>query len=66
MTTKKKDTKQLKITLVRSTIGRLANQKATAIALGLRRPNKSAIHADTSVIRGMINRIRHLVKVEEL
>jgi len=66
MTSKKKDSKQLKITLVRSTIGRLANQKATAIALGLRRPNHSVIHADTPVIRGMINRIHHLVKVEEI
>jgi len=66
MTTKKKTNKQLKITLVRSTIGRLANQKATAIALGLRRPNNSVVHADTPVIRGMINRIHHLVKVEEI
>jgi len=64
MTAKK--TKQLKITLVRSTVGHLANQKATAKALGLRRPNHSVVHADTPIIRGMINRIFHLVKVEEL
>ncbi len=63
---KKKETKQLKITLVRSTIGRLANQKANARALGLRHPNQSVIRSDTPVIRGMINKIRHLVKVEEL
>jgi len=64
MTAKK--TKQLKITLVRSTVGHLAKQKATAKALGLRRPNHSVVHADTPIIRGMINRIFHLVKVEEL
>ncbi|MBN2355216.1 50S ribosomal protein L30 [candidate division KSB1 bacterium] len=66
MTSKKKEAKQLKITLKRSTIGRLANQKATAVALGLRHPNHSVVRSDTPVIRGMINRIRHLVTVEEL
>ena len=62
----KKKVKQLKITLKRSTIKRLANQKATAKALGLRRLNHSVVHSDTPVIRGMINRISHLVSVEEL
>jgi len=62
----KKKVKQLKITLKRSTIKRLAKQKATAKALGLRRLNQSVVHSDTPVIRGMINRISHLVSVEEL
>ena len=62
----KKKVKQLSITLKRSTIKRLANQKATAIALGLRKLNQTVVHADTPVIRGMINRISHLVSVEEL
>ncbi len=62
----KKKVKQLKITLKRSTIKRLANQKSTAKALGLRKLNQSVVHADTPVIRGMINRISHLVSVEEL
>ncbi|NOY59766.1 MAG: 50S ribosomal protein L30 [Calditrichaeota bacterium] len=62
----KKKVKQLKITLKRSTIKRLAKQKATAKALGLRKLNQSVVHSDTPVIRGMINRISHLVSVEEL
>jgi large subunit ribosomal protein L30 len=62
----KKKVKQLQITLKRSTIGRLANQKATAVALGLRKVNQSVVRGDTPVIRGMINRISHLVEVEEV
>ncbi len=62
---KKKTDKKLKITLVRSLIGHLAPQKANAAALGLRKPNQSVVHADTPVIRGMINKIQHLVVVEE-
>jgi large subunit ribosomal protein L30 len=62
----KKKVKQLSITLKRSTIKRLANQKATAKALGLRKLNQTVVHYDTPVIRGMINRISHLVAVEEL
>ncbi|HPI74763.1 MAG TPA: 50S ribosomal protein L30 [bacterium] len=62
---KKKTAKQLKITLIRSLSGHLAPQKATAAALGLHKTNRSVVHADTPVIRGMINKIRHLVAVEE-
>jgi large subunit ribosomal protein L30 len=62
----KKKVKQLSITLERSTIKRLANQKATAKALGLRKLHQTVVHADTAVIRGMINRISHLVSVKEL
>lgn len=61
----KKDAKKVKITLVRSTIGRLKNQKATVRALGIRKMHQSVVHADSPVIRGMINRVSHLVKVEE-
>lgn len=61
----KKDAKQVKITLVRSTIGRLKNQKATVRALGIRKMHQSVVHTDTPVIRGMINRVSHLVKVED-
>ncbi|HPG39503.1 MAG TPA: 50S ribosomal protein L30 [bacterium] len=60
-----KKTKKIKITLVRSTVGRLKNQKDTAIALGLNRVNKTVERADTPVIRGMISRISHLVKVDQ-
>lgn len=51
---------------MRSTIGSIKKHKATAIALGLRHPNNSAVHYDTPIIRGMVDNIRHLVKVEEL
>lgn len=62
---KKKEASKIKITLKRSTIGRLKNQKDTAKALGLKKLNQSVVRADTPVIRGMINRISHLVTVED-
>ncbi|MBN1541210.1 50S ribosomal protein L30 [candidate division KSB1 bacterium] len=62
----KAKTKELRITLVKSTIGSLVKHKATAKALGLRKMHASVVHADTPVIRGMINRISHLLKVEEV
>jgi len=57
---------RLRVTLVRSVIGRPPNQQATARALGLRRLNSSVTHDDTPAIRGMIYTIRHLVTVEEV
>jgi large subunit ribosomal protein L30 len=57
---------KLKITQVRSIIDRLENQKRTITALGLGRPNYFVIHNDTPQIRGMIRRVQHLVKVEEV
>jgi large subunit ribosomal protein L30 len=57
---------KIKITLIRSTIGCLENQKANAAALGLKKPGKSRIHDDNPVIRGMIDKISHLVKVENV
>ena len=62
----KKRIKKIKITLKRSTIGRLSAQKATARALGLRKMHQSVIHADTPVIRGMVKAIGHLVEVENV
>ncbi len=62
----KKATKKIKITLTRSTIGHLAKQKATVKALGLRRIHHSVVRSDTPVIRGMINKVKHLVEVTEL
>jgi len=58
--------KKLQITQVRSTIGRLANQKATIRALGFRKLNQTVVHDDNPTIRGMINTVKHLVKVEEV
>ncbi len=58
--------KQLRITLVKSPIGYPKRQKATVKALGLGKMNSSVLQNDTPPIRGMINAISHLVKVEEL
>jgi len=56
---------KLKVTLVKSTIGRLAKHKATAVGLGLRKTGSSAIVIDTPENRGMINNISYMLKVEE-
>ncbi len=61
----KKSSKALKVTLVKSSIGYSTRQKGTVLALGLRRMGQTVEHDDTPVIRGMINKISHLVKVEE-
>lgn len=53
------------VTLVRSPIGYTKDQKATALALGLRRMHQTIEHRDTPALRGMINKIAHLVHVEE-
>lgn len=55
----------IKITQTRSVIGRLKKQKQTIEALGLGRPNHFTIKKDTPQIRGMINVVKHLVKVDE-
>ena len=55
----------LKIKLVKSTIGRKQDQIATVKALGLRKIRHVVEHNDTPQIRGMINKVSHLVAVEE-
>ena len=55
-----------KVTLVKSTIGCLENQKANVKALGLNKVGASKIHDDNPVIRGMIFKVSHMVKVEEV
>lgn len=57
---------QIKITLVKSTIGRNPNQQKTAQTLGLTKINKTVVKEDNPAIRGMVNTISHLVKVEEV
>jgi large subunit ribosomal protein L30 len=57
---------QLKITYVKSTIGYAKDQKATVRSLGLRKLHQSVIHDDTPVIRGMVFKVKHLVKMEEV
>lgn len=57
---------KLKIKLVRSTIGNKKDQKATVEALGLRKLSQVVEHDDTPEIRGMVNKVSHLVEVEEV
>ena len=56
---------RLKITYVRSVIGQKPNQERTVQALGLRRLNQTVEHEDSPQLRGMVHKVRHLVKVEE-
>lgn len=55
----------LKITLVKSPIGYSKRQKGTVRALGLKKINQTVEQEDTPVIRGMIAKVSHLIKVEE-
>ena len=57
---------KLRVTYVKSAIGYNKRQKSTVKALGLRKLNQTVEHDDTPVIRGMINRVSHLVAVEEV
>jgi len=57
---------KLKITQIRSTIGRIKKQKETIKALGIKKLYQSVIHKDTPQIRGMIEKVKHLVEVEEI
>jgi len=56
----------LRITLVRSTIGRPSDQGRTVASLGLRKLHSTVERPDNPSIRGMVTKIRHLVSVEEL
>jgi len=58
--------KKILVKQVKSTITEKPNQRATLRALGLRRMNAVREHDDTPVIRGMINKVRHLVDVSEI
>jgi large subunit ribosomal protein L30 len=58
--------KQLKVTLVKSLNGRLANHKACARGLGIRRIHNTVSVIDTPENRGMINKISYMLKVEEV
>lgn len=56
---------KLRVTWIKSGIGYAEVQKRTLKALGLNRLNQSAVHEDCASVRGMINKVRHLIKVEE-
>ncbi|WHH61453.1 50S ribosomal protein L30 [Petroclostridium sp. X23] len=57
---------KLKITLTKSTIGRKDDQIATVKALGLKKIRDVVEHQDSPQIRGMVNKVSHLVEVEEI
>jgi len=56
---------QLKVTLKKSVIGSTKKIRATLIGLGLTKTNKTVVRQDTPELRGMINKVQHLVVVEE-
>ena len=58
--------KKLKITLIRSLIGYKQDQRATVRALGLGKIGTSVVQEDNPTIRGMVHKVRHLVKVEDV
>lgn len=57
---------KLKITLVKSPIGAIPKQRATVEALGLKKLNKTVELPNNDATKGMIAKVRHLVKVEEI
>ena len=56
----------LKITLVKSTIGSVPKHKKTVEALGLKKTGKTVVLPDNAATRGMVKQVKHLVKVEEV
>ena len=57
---------QLKLTLVRSTIGKSKRQKATVEALGLRKMNQSVVKEASPQVQGMVRKVQHLLSIEEV
>ena len=57
---------KLKITLVKSTIGAIPKHRATVKALGLKKLNKTVEMPDNAAVRGMVQQVVHLLKVEEI
>lgn len=56
---------QIKVTLVRGLPGTTKRQRATVEALGLRKINSSSVFEDSPSFRGQVNKVAHLVKIEE-
>ena len=57
---------EIKITWTKSVIGRTQNQRRIIKSLGLHRLNHTVVHQDSPTSRGMVNKVSHLVKVEEV
>ncbi|PYZ91874.1 50S ribosomal protein L30 [Salipaludibacillus keqinensis] len=58
--------KKLEITLTRSLIGRPEDQRVTVKTLGLRKVNHTVVQEDNDAMRGMVNKVSHLVSVKEV
>lgn len=58
--------KKLEVTLTRSLIGRSEDQRVTVNTLGLKKMHQTVVHNDNDAIRGMINKVSHLVTVKEI
>lgn len=56
---------ELRITLIKSHIGRPEKHRAVLMGMGLNRVNKTVTLKDTQAVRGMVKKVEHLVKVEE-
>ncbi len=64
MAKEKSNIQTFRVTQVRSAIGRKPGQRETLIGLGLNKLNKSSVLEDTPSIRGMVEKVKHLVRVE--
>ncbi|MBP1950023.1 50S ribosomal protein L30 [Virgibacillus litoralis] len=58
--------KKLEITLTRSVIGRTEGQRQTVQTLGLKKIHQSVVREDTPAVRGMVNKVSHLIAVKEV
>ena len=58
--------KTLRVTQIGSPIGRVKSQRATLVGLGLNKMNRSRELEDTPAVRGMVDKVRHLLRVEEI
>jgi large subunit ribosomal protein L30 len=58
--------KRVRVTQVRSPIGRQKDQRATLIGLGLNKINRSRDLEDSPSVRGMIDKVKHLIRIEEI
>ena len=61
-----KESKMLKVTQIGSPIRRTKDQRETLIGLGLNKMHRTRVLQDTPSVRGMVNNVHHLVKVEEV
>ena len=60
------NTSKLEVTQIRSPIGRPSDQEKTLIGLGLNKLHRSRIHDNTSSIRGMLRKVKHLIRIEPI